>query len=349
LALYVVPSSPTTNIAQKRLKVEDVSPTPNAATQEGFASMAGDPNLIALGSMAMMPNFQHHPNHNFNPAFGGGGGLVQQPMMMQHMNFLGASSPGYHYHAAGQQPHNIGHYLYGYGPGFAAVQHHTTTAMNGGKAGTPGDRSNDDGVDGEGVNHRRTRPMSGMTPLVFAGMPSNFQGSFQPVLQVVSTDSQADDHGNGLVAGRGVRMLPMGNVMVPMQQLKKWVRWSDHEDQALGRAVEQYGENNFRHISEQIFHGSRTEVQCKNRWKKVSCTSSRVLILFFSGSRSCRFHLCGCASQCLRHSNPDSSRVDGPRRRTTSSPSRSRPGTTSGPKSPSAYPVALESRSRSAG
>jgi hypothetical protein len=147
--------------------------------------------------------------------------------------------------------------------------------MNGGKAGTPGDRSNDDGADGEGGHHRRTRPMSGMTPLVFAGMPSNFQGSFQPVLQVVSTDSQADGYGNGSVAGRGVRMLPMGNVMVPMQQPKKWVRWSDHEDQVLGRAVEQYGENNFRHISEQIFHGSRTEVQCKNRWKKVSCTSSR--------------------------------------------------------------------------
>ena len=287
-ALSVVPSSPTTNIAQKRLKVEDVSPTPNAATQEGFASMAGDPNLIALGSMAMMPNFHHHPNHNFNPAFGGGGGLVQQPMMMQHMNFLGASSPGYHHHAAGQQSHNIGHYLYGYGPGFAAVQHHTTTAMNGGKAGTPGDRSNDDGTDGEGGHHRRTRPMSGMTPLVFAGMPSNFQGSFQPVLQVVSTDSQADDHGNGMAAGRGVRMLPMGNVMVPMQQPKKWVRWSDHEDQVLGRAVEQYGENNFRHISEQIFHGSRTEVQCKNRWKKVSCTSSRDSDTFYHGSRSCR-------------------------------------------------------------
>jgi hypothetical protein len=34
--------------------------------------------------------------------------------------------------------------------------------------------------------------------------------------------------------------------------------------------VEQYGENNFRHISEQVFQGTRTEQQCKNRWKKVS-------------------------------------------------------------------------------
>jgi hypothetical protein len=259
--------------------------------------MAGDTNLIALGSMAtMMPNFNHHhPNHIFgNPAFGGGGGGLDQQPMMQHMNFLGASSPGYHHHAAGgrQQQHGIGHYVYGYGPGFAAVQHHhhhhatTTSAMDGGGSGTPGDRSNeDDCADGGGGGHRgrRARPMSGMTPLVFAGVPANFQGGFQPVLQVVSTDSLGgddDDRGNGAAPAGRVRMLPMGNhVMVPMQQPKKWVRWSDHEDQVLSRAVEQYGENNFRHVSERIFHGSRTEVQCKNRWKKVrSCAS------FFSQS-----------------------------------------------------------------
>ncbi|KAL3790604.1 hypothetical protein ACHAW5_011178 [Stephanodiscus triporus] len=244
----------STDQPKKKAKVEDFSPIPNA---EGFARMAGDPNLIALGSMAM-PNF--HPN--FSLAFGGG--LVQP---MQQMNFLGAS-PGFH--AVGQ-PHN-GQYLYGYGPGFAAMHHATA---NGGEAGTPGYRSNDDGsADGEGC-HRRPRPMSGMTPLVFAGMPTSFQaargpigyeGNFHPVMQVVSTDSQADD-GNGTTTR--VRMVPMGNVVVPLQQPKKWVRWSEHEDQILARAVEQYGENSFRHISEQIFHGSRTEVQCKNRWKKA--------------------------------------------------------------------------------
>jgi hypothetical protein len=71
------PSPPN---AQKRAKVEDVSPNPNA---ESFAGMADDPNLIALGSMAAMPNFHHHPN--FGLAYGGG--LVQP--MMQHMSFLG--------------------------------------------------------------------------------------------------------------------------------------------------------------------------------------------------------------------------------------------------------------------
>jgi hypothetical protein len=234
------------------LKVEDVSPNPNA---ESFASMADDANLIALGSMAM-PNFHHT---NFNLAFESG--LVQP---MQQMNFLG-TSPGFH---AMGQPHNS-QYMYRYGPAFAAMHHATA---NGDEAGTPGDRSQDDGEGG----HRRTRPMSGMTPLVFAGMPTSFQaarcpmgyeGSFHPVMQVVSTDSQADE-GNGTAAR--VRMVSMGNVVIPLQQPKKWVRWSDHEDQVLSRAVEQYGENNFRHISEQIFHGSRTEVQCKNRWKKVS-------------------------------------------------------------------------------
>lgn len=311
------------------MKVEDFSPIPNA---EGFASMAGDPNLIALGSMAM-PNF--HPN--FSLAFGGG--LIQP---MQQMNFLGAS-PGFH--AVGQ-PHN-GQYLYGYGPGFAAMHHATA---NGGEAGTPGYRSNDDGsADGEG-GHRRPRPMSGMTPLVFAGMPASFQaargpmgyeGNFHPVMQVVSTDSQADD-GNGTTTR--VRMVPMGNVVVPLQQPKKWVRWSEHEDQILGRAVEQYGENNFRHISEQIFHGSRTEVQCKNRWKKV-----RYIIFHpIFDARDTPF-TCVTDVPKFRRSNPDSSRVDGRRKRTISSPDASPPGTTSGPKSPSDFPVASESRSRSVG
>jgi hypothetical protein len=233
--------------------------------------MADDPNLIALGSMAM-PNFHHT---NFNLAFDGG--LVQP--MMQQMNFLG-TSPGFH---AMGQPHNS-HCMYGYGPSFPAMHHATS---NGGEAGTPGDRSHDDGEGG----HRRTRPMSGMTPLVFAGMPTSFQaarcpmvyeGSFHPVMQVVSTDSQADD-GNGTTAR--VRMVPIGNAVVPLQQPKKWVRWSDHEDQILNRAVEQYGENNFRHISEQIFHGSRTEVQCKNRWKKVSCSCTIHVIAFAMISR----------------------------------------------------------------
>jgi hypothetical protein len=62
----------------------------------------------------------------------------------------------------------------------------------------------------------------------------------------------------------------MGNVVVQLQQPKKWVRWSDYEDQVLGGAVDRYGDNNCRHISEQIFQGLRTEVQCKNRWKKAS-------------------------------------------------------------------------------
>jgi hypothetical protein len=155
------------------------------------------------------------------------------------------------------------------------------------------------------------RPM-GMTPLVFAALPANFQlsslhsvggglsggggGSFYEynaaaanayhpgLLQVVSTeDGTLFDGGSGGGTNGGssgttipyhhVRMVPMpamGTVVAPLQQPKKWVRWSEDEDRILDKAVEQYGENNFRHISEQVFQGTRTEQQCKNRWKKVS-------------------------------------------------------------------------------
>ena len=50
--------------------------------------------------------------------------------------------------------------------------------------------------------------------------------------------------------------------------------------------MDRYGENNFRHISKQIFQGLRTEVQCKNRWKKASLHYfflSRVQLLVRSG------------------------------------------------------------------
>ncbi|KAL7515470.1 hypothetical protein ACHAXN_012791 [Cyclotella atomus] len=61
----------------------------------------------------------------------------------------------------------------------------------------------------------------------------------------------------------------MFNQQIPLQEPKKWVRWSEQEDQHLRRAVQAYGEHNFKLISERIFHGARSEVQCKNRWKKA--------------------------------------------------------------------------------
>jgi hypothetical protein len=56
---------------------------------------------------------------------------------------------------------------------------------------------------------------------------------------------------------------------IPLQEPKKWVRWSEQEDLHLRRAVIALGENNFKTISERVFHGTRSEVQCKNRWKKA--------------------------------------------------------------------------------
>jgi len=213
-------------------------------------------------------------NQNFNLAFGTGLPMasVGQSMPMQMgMGFPG-TSPGFH--AMGHVNH-----LFGYGPGFAMAHHSTANYGD-----TPGAHSNnEDGSEGNGGG--QPKPISGMTPLAFApaGMHANNQmvvrapvghdGNYHPaVLQVVSTDSQAENGG----ATTQMAMVPIGNV-VALQKPKKWVRWSDHEDQVLRRTEEQFGENNFRLISEQVFHGSRTEVQCKNRWKKVSCLRNIVL------------------------------------------------------------------------
>ena len=111
--------------------------------------------------------------------------------------------------------------------------------------------------------------MSGMTPLPFNSTVSNTfaysnnsfvhpEGSFHPIVQVVSSDSQPRNNN-----------ILLGNEVI-LQQPKKWVRWGDDEDRYLRMAVRTVGENNFRLISESYFHGTRTELQCKNRWKKVS-------------------------------------------------------------------------------
>lgn len=234
--------------------------------------MAGDPNMLALGSMGLRPPAY---NQNYNLAFGTGlpmAGFAGQPLSMG-MGFPG-TSPGFH---------TMGHAnpLFGYAPGFT-MAHHPPVAEN--SSDTPDVESKNEGSnDGNGEESgNQPRPISGTTPIMFApaGMPVNHQtvarapggimghdGSYHPtVLQVVSTDSQNE---NGVTAPTRMAMFPVGNV-VPLQKPKKWVRWNEHEDQVLRRVVEQFGENNFRLISEQVFHGTRTETQCKNRWKKVS-------------------------------------------------------------------------------
>ena len=214
-----------------------------------------------MGSMLYPPTF----NPNFNVEFGAGHSTTNtgagQAMQMGYHH--PGTSPSFH--AMGQ----TNHYLYGF-PSYAVAHPHLT---NGGGVGhTPDAHSNRD-VGNETHGGQQPIPISGMTPLAFmpanihmARGPSGQEGNnFHPaVLQVVSTDSQVDNSSRTAQ----VSMVPYGNV-ASLQQPKKWVRWSEHEDHLLSRAVNQWGENNFRYISEQIFHGSRTEVQCKNRWKKV--------------------------------------------------------------------------------
>jgi len=96
----------------------------------------------------------------------------------------------------------------------------------------------------------------------------------QALLQsVVSTDSQTDVNNNNTnqVAPTAVASAA---ATVPVEA-KKWARWSDQEDQMLRSAVEQSGDNNWDCISKHVFGGSRSDKQCKNRWKKV-CLLCRV-------------------------------------------------------------------------
>lgn len=214
---------------QKKVKVEDASPNP-------FASMAGDPNMLAMGSMGLRP----HPapaaafNPNLSLAFGTGlpmAGLVASQPMMPMSGFPG-TSPGFHT-AMGHHPN-----MFGYGPNLTMMAPPPAAAAANAAGGDSPDahsNSNDDGSEGNhgGVagQQRRTSSisgMSGMTPLMFA--PAGMTMGHHPmmarapapfghpaVMQVVSTDSHVE---NGGLAPAPVAMMPMAP-----QQLQKPKKW----------------------------------------------------------------------------------------------------------------------------
>jgi len=55
--------------------------------------------------------------------------------------------------------------------------------------------------------------------------------------------------------------------------------WSDYEDQILRITVDEQGYDDFQYVSEEVFKGTRSYDQCKNRWKDVSGTAYAAHIL----------------------------------------------------------------------
>ena len=232
-----------------------------------------------------MPGYNPSPAAPFNGMFGGFPSMYGSQMpsnafdMWQNFGQHGGMSPSF-YH---QPP----------------APHHAPSAMA--AASAPGNETPDN-TEGE-------QKIWGMTPLVFGGMPANAASMHQvhaaqfpaqypvPAVrnvmhqdgQIYQVTSQGDRYQNAaapapmqmqmpqMLVPNGL-IFPHGTSGIPLQEPKKWVRWSEQEDQHLRRAVQAYGEQNFKMISERIFHGARSEVQCKNRWKKVRL--HRIAILF---------------------------------------------------------------------
>lgn len=233
-----------------------------------------------------MQGYNPSPAAPFNGMFGGFPSMYGSQMpsnafdMWQNFGQHGGMSPSFYHQAP--------------------VPHHAPGAMA--AASAPGNETPDN-TEGEKI--------SGMTPLVFGGMPPNAASMHQahaarfpaqypmPAVrnvmhqdgQMYQVTSQGDRYQNAaapaqmqmqmpqMVVPNGLMFAP-GMTGIPLQEPKKWVRWSEQEDQHLRRAVQAYGEQNFKMISERIFHGARSEVQCKNRWKKVRL--HRIAILFYT-------------------------------------------------------------------
>jgi len=55
----------------------------------------------------------------------------------------------------------------------------------------------------------------------------------------------------------------------PVTVTPKTGRWTKSEDAMLRQAVDDYGAKNWKQISDEAFHGLRSDVQCLHRWQKV--------------------------------------------------------------------------------
>lgn len=92
----------------------------------------------------------------------------------------------------------------------------------------------------------------------------NFRpAEFKTIVSVVSEDSPT---GNDIAVKE-----PDRRIREKRKSGRKWIRWSREEDQTLRNAVRIEGQPpNWKMISKTYFNGQRTDIQCKNRWKKVS-------------------------------------------------------------------------------
>jgi hypothetical protein len=82
---------------------------------------------------------------------------------------------------------------------------------------------------------------------------------------------------NLLTSGGGTAVSQLlnspGLVNVTVTDNRKYARWTDDEDDTLREAILKYNgppPYNWKRISRKYFKGIRSDVQCKNRWKKVS-------------------------------------------------------------------------------
>jgi hypothetical protein len=85
---------------------------------------------------------------------------------------------------------------------------------------------------------------------------------------------------NLLTSGGGTEVTKLlnnpGLENVAVTQNRKYARWTEDEDDTLREAIVKYNgppPYNWKRISRKYFKGLRSDVQCKNRWKKVSQSS----------------------------------------------------------------------------
>lgn len=187
---------------KKKIKVEE---SPN--NLGAFSSVAGDPNMLALGQMGFPSSY----NQRFSLTVGSGLPLAGQPML---------GMPGF------QNMSHLNH-LYGLSPGGMPLAAKYASNANAGDA-TP--EKHDDGSDGS-----KPKRKPGTTPLMFAGMPAaraptgHVVGSYHqgPVMQVVSMDGTQHTVQQPVAMMQQMQPMqqPAQNVTVPLQKPKKWIRW----------------------------------------------------------------------------------------------------------------------------
>lgn len=125
-----------------------------------------------------------------------------------------------------------------------------------------------------GVEENCTSPLNGSGKCSIPSLDSMLKSEGQhgataaPAVSVSASASSSDRPGPDTTSSASSSQSSSRSTS-PVTVAPKTGRWTKSEDEMLRQAVDDYGAKNWKQISDEAFHGLRSDVQCLHRWQKV--------------------------------------------------------------------------------